>query len=433
MRLILIDIAIVLAISLALPLPVVAQSARADEIQSIREEIRFLTTRLDALERAEAASDTLPQTAVVASSSALPDPGNFAEDLNRELGIGISDGEVLRAGTPAIPGPLDRLLQPDGIGFQLSSSTDSTSVSLRLARSVSSGIEDTGHYTTYALTASAPVASGSRFSDLGTFDGFVNSSSVRFQFGRYERRFTDPYEHPRFNELFEAVKARCRQRLGMANETCAPDILQSDFVREYALELLPAYLAMGRTSDDARRPVDWSARAFGAEFTIGYRNFEFLTPAPAQRIEEDRVPLGARAYFSWLPDVRRNSLTWAAGYQRTYDNATAGALCPAVPNGTELSCLTGPIGEPTRTNRLIGSFEYRHRIVFPEGALIPGLGLSTQISYDALNNEFGVDVPIYLIAASDGQLTGGLRFGYTSEEDDFVVGIFVGTAFSLRP
>lgn len=78
------------------------------------------------------------------------------------------------------------------------------------------------------------------------------------------------------------------------------------------------------------------------------------------------------------------------------------------------------------------SFDYRHRIIIGETSLIPAIGISAMATYDALNDDFGIDVPVYLVSDGKSGLTGGIRFVYTTSDKEFIAGVFVGTAFSLR-
>jgi hypothetical protein len=144
------------------------------------------------------------------------------------------------------------------------------------------------------------------------------------------------------------------------------------------------------------------------------------------------VPLSGKLFFSYLPDVRRNSITGAVEYQRVFKDASAGALCPSLSPGSEFQCLTGPVGNPGSTEKLLLSGEYRHRILFGEHSLIPTIGISLLGTYDAINDDFGIDLPVYLVNDPKNGLTGGIRFGYNTSNKDLVAGVFVGTAFSLR-
>ena len=141
---------------------------------------------------------------------------------SRQLALRADDIAALSTRTVA-GAPLDRALQPDGSGFELSATSDTTSVAIKLARSKSTAGDEFGTYSTYGLTASAPLNTSGRFSDVGTLDGFIGGSRLRFQFSRYQRRITEPDLHPAYSALVETTKAACRARLGAAAKECAPN------------------------------------------------------------------------------------------------------------------------------------------------------------------------------------------------------------------
>lgn len=416
-----------------------AQPGRSEEIRSIRAEMARLAARLDKLEAEDGEAPRQP--APLESTAAAPSPtglapagaGHTIPQALRDPGLALSESDYAALSSRTVAGAtLDRALLPDGAAVELSASSDASSVAIKLARSVSEAAGQFGAYRTLALTASAPLVSASRFSDIGTLDGFIGGSKLRLQFSRYTRRITEPDLHPAYQALVETTRAACRARLGAEAKDCAPPLISSQFVHDYAPELETPLLAMARMTPGPNPRVDWSARAYGVELAVGYKKFEFLESGPVRKSDATRVPLSGKAFFSYLPDVRRNSLTGGIEFQLAYKDASAGALCPGAAPGAELQCLTAPIGGPRRTEKLLLSGEYRHKLVFDEHGIVPTLAISLLGTYDALNDDFGVDLPVYLVNDPKNGLTGGVRFGYTTSTDDFVAGVFVGSAFSLR-
>lgn len=397
-----------------------------------------MAARLDKLEAEEAAdrksATTQPAPAVAAAQ--LPPkkpPFEIPDSLKSDPVIALTPEQVAALKSRTIPNAtLDRSLLPDGVAVELSATSDASSVSIKLARSESDVRESHGIATSYGITASAPLAGSGRFSDIGTLDGFIGGSKLRFQVSRFVRRLSEPDIYPGYDALVEITKAACRARLGATAKECAPDLFSSEFVNNYAPELETALLAMTHMTPGPNPRVDWSATSFGAEFAIGYKKFNFISSSPARKDDASRVPVSGKVYFSYLPDVRSDAIVGAVEYQRVFKDGTAGALCPAGVPGAEVQCLTGPIGDPKRDGKLLLSAEYRHQFTFGEKSLIPSLGISAMATYDALNKDFGVDVPVYLVNDPKIGLTGGLRLGYTTKDKDFVAGVFVGTGFSLR-
>jgi hypothetical protein len=53
-----------------------------------------------------------------------------------------------------------------------------------------------------------------------------------------------------------------------------------------------------------------------------------------------------------------------------------------------------------------------------------------KVVHDFKNDNWGVDVPLYLFPNDKGMFSGGLRFGWT-DTDQLSAGVFVGVPFKL--
>ena len=54
------------------------------------------------------------------------------------------------------------------------------------------------------------------------------------------------------------------------------------------------------------------------------------------------------------------------------------------------------------------------------------MAIAPQVTYDTEDDEFLVEVPLYLQRNENSGLDAGIEFNYSSERDDFAVGFFVG-------
>lgn len=425
------------AVAMIVTAPAFAQDKppanRQEEISAIRAEMARMAARLDRLEAEDAADAAAPRQIGTAAPTrgATPLPATVAYAPPR----GLEDSHLPAAAIEnraVAPATFDRSLQSSGFGFQLNASTDATNVAIKLGRDTATSNDTQSIYTSIAATISAPLSTSGTQSDIGTLDGFINSSKLRIQLSRYIRTASFAPDAPGYDALVAEGRSRCRAMLSKTASECAVQIITSQFFNTYAPDLETAFLGMSHMTAGPKTRPDWSAIAFGIEGSVGYKNYKYILPGPARGTDTDRVPFGAKLFLSYLPDVRRNAITGGIEFQRSFKEGTSGALCPVAIPSAEISCLTGALSAPTRNNKLILSGEYRHRWVFKEDSFIPMLGISGQLSYDALNDDFGVDVPIYLAGDSKGLLSGGVRFGYRTKGDDFVAGVFVGTAFTLR-
>ena len=85
-------------------------------------------------------------------------------------------------------------------------------------------------------------------------------------------------------------------------------------------------------------------------------------------------------------------------------------------------CVSGRLGAPQNDwNRLLW-VEAR--------SAVWRVPFSFRVTREFEDRETGIDMPIYLLHDPDGAFTGGIRFGWTSE-DGADAGVFVGTGFDV--
>ena len=58
-------------------------------------------------------------------------------------------------------------------------------------------------------------------------------------------------------------------------------------------------------------------------------------------------------------------------------------------------------------------------------------GVGPMISWDEHDDVFGVQLPIYFLANSDGTLNGGFRLGWRDDTDDLTASVFISKPLSL--
>jgi hypothetical protein len=193
-------------------------------------------------------------------------------------------------------------------------------------------------------------------------------------------------------------------------------------VRNHALKDYRNYLATILTSG----VTDW-----GFEASVGVDDFEWLDPANFATQEDRKTSWSASGHYAKYLVRTPTAFTLSTAYQKGYEAAEEELLCP--PNTTDLGtqCKTARGAAPTRNENLLISAGMRHRFMAQDGTLL-GFAVAPMVTYDAIDDVFGVDVPLYLIPNKDGDLTGGVRFGYRSDRDDkFSVSVFFGAAFNL--
>jgi hypothetical protein len=117
-----------------------------------------------------------------------------------------------------------------------------------------------------------------------------------------------------------------------------------------------------------------------------------------------------------------NTLFMASySHQETYEEADSLTVCPG--GSPPVTCATGPFGEPKLTKRELVTLEARHR--FQTWAFAPA------VTWDTRAGVWAIEAPIYFIQTDkqDG-FSGGVKFGWRSDDHDFRASVFIGKAFS---
>jgi hypothetical protein len=112
-------------------------------------------------------------------------------------------------------------------------------------------------------------------------------------------------------------------------------------------------------------------------------------------------------------------------YERSYKAGKFGQVCTPIQDTSSLQCVGTVIGAPAEKTRKIAFVEARR--IF--SGRLP-IAVSPRVEYDAEESEFALSVPVYMIPSGDGSLIGGLKLGW-SEEEDAGVSVFFGKAFSF--
>jgi hypothetical protein len=190
-------------------------------------------------------------------------------------------------------------------------------------------------------------------------------------------------------------------------------------VREYNAHLLP-----------------YDATDYGLEAAVGVKDFKFLDPMTLAKGQSRKTQWSASVFYNQYLRHSKTAITFSIGYERAYKEADKETFCPAASAGNPVRCVTGAGAPPTRDESLKFAAGIRHQFM-SKGKLLP-LAIAPLVTYDALDDEWGVDLPVYFLSDSTGNLTGGMRLGYLNEKDqsgrrkdDITLGLFVGLSFSL--
>ena len=163
----------------------------------------------------------------------------------------------------------------------------------------------------------------------------------------------------------------------------------------------------------------------GMNGSIAPESFTFvsadtLAEQPAERHTSRSISAVAGVAF------KTNTVTtFTYAHDVVYTAGDTADVCSPVAAGGSLKCNQAVIGAPTgpeRTSRV--SFEVKQFF----GA---HFALAPKVNWDVGNSVAGVEIPIYLLQAKDGGLTGGVTLGWRSDTKAFTASAFVGPVLKL--
>lgn len=456
-------IALIACSALTIANPVLAQDVDRD---ALLEELRSLRERLDQIEAqlgldgvpepaaeqagpVAAARDTRP--AAAESAVALPEADVAAEQQSVELArydnisanVDTCDNLLARGDPELRPqlAPADRNGDASRSTFQLLSSNTSTTASLQLSSELSyvcaENASSPGHYqvrgSNLSVTFSAPLdkANDNRTS-LVTLDGLANGAKATVNWNFRSLGFNTG--GARTADLIQRAIAACGDRAnGMSAAECRtsyenPRPGAPISTREFIATYLGEDAALD-FDEDGFADVGFIG---GLTASLNYADFEFRDIGTGEEVDQSKVGFGIGGHLGLVFPNDNNSVIAAYEFQRSYKAADDEAFCPDDDDieGSVLRCPIGPAGEPSVRTAHLASLEFRHG-----GA--GDFAIAPRFTYDIHEDRYGIDVPIYLVSSKDGGLTGGIRLGYLSEDEDeeedeeFIFGLFVDVPFSI--
>lgn len=216
----------------------------------------------------------------------------------------------------------------------------------------------------------------------------------------------------------ENVEARHREALTACDR---PLNGSSGLVHDYLRDRYNEYLV-------AQVPgalLDW-----GIEGSIGYHKFDYVDPATLAPLDEEKIQAATKLFFAYYPSPLATAIIGSVGYELGYDAQDKVTLCPPASGPAPVACTTAAAGPPDRDESLLLSLGLKHRFYGRSGKLL-NLAVSPLVTYDALDDVWGVDLPVYFFSDGKSGLNGGLRAGWRSDDKDVAFGIFIGSSFNI--
>lgn len=487
---------LILATLVALPVSAQTLQADETGEQAILAEIKNLKRKIEQSRKEIAESEdriaTILKSLNLQTSAKKESPSNSSNQGQTPGSIGSLKDQAFigkkQDTTPFVAsGQESTIASSYRSNVELSAKTDSSKASINLnvlaqklppaRRQGNSTIEDTW-FATVALTASAPLAKNSERTELyslnGPEDGFsfgLNANLLRFRFRDNNPVLGDDVEI-RLNRIrrleallgphamavcirFEEKKTPpttdpltvCERRrdtnppiaFNGTEQTSSRDFIEtylnSDFISNSGIE----------SNVTGQFPTGWEASLrelnslgklgsfddavinLGLNASLSYNEFKFFDTV-SREVEKDEGRLGFDASITagLIYPKKGFSFNGSVGFQRNYKDQDDFAVCPVdISVGEQLDCPVNAFGTPKRDDSALVRGEFRY-------ILGKKFAISPTVVYDVTDSDFRAELPIYLISNEDGGLSGGIRAGYdTEDENEFIFGVFVSSPFEL--
>ena len=171
-----------------------------------------------------------------------------------------------------------------------------------------------------------------------------------------------------------------------------------------------------------------------ANAKAGYDQHTFYDRTSLDKSSEYRWPFQLGVAGTEVFDQGQMSATISYAYQKAYQDGGASGqmqvLCPASA-GKAVKCVNGYIGDPLLVDKQLIGADFRY--IASPGPLPFPIGVDPAFTYDAHAGTYAVQVPLYLVANSSKSLAGGIRYDWTSDKHESIIGVFVSTSLCLLP
>jgi hypothetical protein len=319
-----------------------------------------------------------------------------------------SDATTTAAEPRTADTPADRFGFFEGGQLQVSTGTEDDALTLRVALPTGPSMS-----SRFAFSASTPLHGGDDALPA-SLDALANGTRATVSWGYFDLPIRRPDQTT--EDIVREAKRKCIEEDPQPNRCNVSSYAVYHYKRDRRRDYLRG---MGAGGTDV-----------GVEASVGINDFEWTDPITFLPQKERHTDWGVAIHGTMFLGGLETAITGSAAYQRAFDAAEEQQLCPAG-STNPADCVTTRLAAPGRNENLLLSVGLRHRFLTPD-ATTARLAVAPIVTYDVIDDVWGVDVPVYFIPGANNTLTGGVRFGYRSDrEKKFSVGVFLGTTFDF--
>lgn len=275
--------------------------------------------------------------------------------------------------------------------------------------------------TTLNLGVTVPVGGADNLLDGDTFDQLAEGPTLNLSLTTFGWTSRDRFGERPFLQLMEEAYRRCVANPGPRGlPHCDLNRTRPGrtFVQEYT----------DYSEATINRALSGPAFGFGIETELGFDVLDYRTPVTLAESSRTEPNLSATASIFFFPPDGVSLFAGTVEYKNRYKARDDVILCRAVVVDPNDDCASGPDGPPRHVESLSFGLEYRRSLGTISG--LGTVGISPEVSYDVLRNNYHLEFPIYLTPEGKSAFRPGLTFSYDSE-DHFVVGLFLRQPFGL--
>ena len=325
----------------------------------------------------------------------------------------------------AIPAPPDRsadVLNPFSASLDVSEEDSELTLSVSTKPTFKRAIYGESQRVirrSFGVDFSLPLGGKDDLTNKATLDGLSNGAAIKGKFVLFGASATDNMDAPAFLNMHRIAKQKCLDEAGADEEkkkVCKQDPL-TDFTVEWS----------GFSEASVNRAVLSPAWSLVLEATVGWNDFKSIEAITLRDLSKNKMQYAFGGTYTYFPKDALTTLSFGAEYERSYKAVDDTVVCkPVVVNPSD-DCKKGAAAAPKLDRSLILKAEARR--LFPLGPGRGELGIAPIASFDALDNEYGLELPLYWIPAGDSPILPGIKVGYSSDDRDVTFGAFLKTSF----
>jgi hypothetical protein len=174
------------------------------------------------------------------------------------------------------------------------------------------------------------------------------------------------------------------------------------------------------------RAVAWGTPlVVRGRYRVGQRTYRFVDPGTLASASETHTNYSLSAAAGVLTH-RLGLVAVAYRYEESFDTGEGATLCAPFGATPALRCEEVDLGPPARRHANVLVAEVRRFVG-------ESLGLNPRLSYDATHEVWGLELPVYFLQDPELGLNGGLSLGWRSDDEVWLLSVFVGAALGVLP